>query len=98
TAVDSQGPRIVVRTDLVSLPEAIPNGRIEWKSQVSFGQGLVSPTALPPDTATKRSSLSWPAAGLFQFASYHQGEGQAGGSGAGGGGWGDAEAELPADY
>ncbi len=91
TAVEPQGAAIVVRTDLVPLPEAIPNGRIEWRSQVSFAQGLVSPKALPPDTASKRSSLPWPAAGIFRFASYHQGEGQGGGPEGGA----DAEAELP---
>jgi hypothetical protein len=92
TAVESLGPAIVVRTDLVSLPEAIPNGRIAWKSQVSFGQGLVAPSMVPGDSAAKRASLRQPAAGIFRFASYRQGGGKGPGPE---GGENAEETELP---
>ena len=99
TAVESQGPNTVVRTAIVSLPEAIPNGHIAWTAPTGFGQGIVSPSVLPADTAAKRASLGRPAQGIFRFASWRQGDGQEGaGQEPGGdqGGEGEAEeAELP---
>ncbi len=99
TAVESQGPTTVVRTAIVSLPEAIPNGHIAWSAPTGFGQGIVSPSVVPADTASKRASLERPAQGIFRFASWRQGDGQEGaGQEPGGdqGGEGEAgEAELP---
>jgi hypothetical protein len=76
TAVEPRGAGTLVRTDVVSLPEAIPNGHIAWKAAADFGQGIVSPSVPPPDTITKHASGAPPAAGLFRFASWRQGEGQ----------------------
>ena len=99
TAVESQGTNTVVRTAIVSLPEAIPNGHIAWTAPTGFGQGMVSPSVVPADTASKRASLYRPAQGIFRFASWRQGDGQEGaGQEPGGdqGGEGEAEeAELP---
>ena len=50
------GPRTVVRTDLVSLPEAIPNGHIAWDAPAGFGQGIVSPSVVREDTASKQAA------------------------------------------
>ena len=96
TAAESQGPNVVVRTDMVSLPEAIPRGHIAWKAPTGFGQGIVSPSVLPADTASKRASLHRPAQGIFRLASWRQGDGQEGAGQDPGGGEGEAEeAELP---
>jgi hypothetical protein len=78
TAVESQGSSTVVRTDLVSLPEAIPDGHIAWSGRTSFGQGIVSPSVVAADTAAKRTSLLRRRAGIFRLASWRQGEGQPG--------------------
>lgn len=88
TAVESRGPNTVVRTDVVSLPEAIPTGHIAWNAPTGFGQGIVSPSVLPADSTSKRASLYRPAPGLFRFASWRQGDGQDGEEQA-------EEAELP---
>ncbi len=82
TAVEPKGDKLVVRTELVSLPEAIQDGTIAWKSRASFGAGMVSPSAPAGDTTKKRASLDAPA-GLFRYASYHQGEGPQQGAGQG---------------
>jgi hypothetical protein len=76
TAVEPAGATVVVRTDLVSLPEAIPQGHIAWNAQpASFGQGIVSPSVVAADTARK-AALAPAAPGLFRLASWQQGEGQ----------------------
>ena len=76
TGVEPSGGGIVVRTDLVSLPEAIPSGHIAWNAQpASFGQGMVAPSVVASDTAPK-TSLAPAAASLFRLASWQQGEGQ----------------------
>ena len=52
TAVEPGGATIVVRTDLVSLPEAIPDGHIAWEAPAAFtGQGS-------PLLGVKRTCLS----------------------------------------
>jgi hypothetical protein len=74
TAVESQAAGTVVRTDVVSLPEALPEGHIAWSGHTALGQGIVTPAAAPGDTVSKRTSLGpVPGAGLFRFASW-QGE------------------------
>jgi hypothetical protein len=76
TAVEPGGATIVVRTDLVSLPEAIPNGHIAWNAQpADFGQGIVSPSVVAPANPTK-TTLAPVAPSLFRPASWQQGEGQ----------------------
>src|SRR5207237_10675061 len=76
TAVEPAGAAIVVRTDVVSLPEAIPSGHIAWNAQpASFGQGIVSPSVVAPDTARK-SALAPAAPSLFRLASWQRREGQ----------------------
>jgi len=93
TAVEPSGAAIVVRTDLVSLPEAIPQGHIAWNAQpASFGQGIVSPSVVAPDTARK-TSLAPAAPSLFRLASWQQGEGQEGQNPAAENGNGEAEGE-----
>jgi hypothetical protein len=75
TAVEPNGATIVVRTDLVSLPEAIPSGHIAWSAQpVSFGQGIVSPSVVAADTARK-AALAPATPSLFRLVSWQQGEG-----------------------
>ena len=76
TAVEPKGATIVVRTDLVSLPEAIPSGHIAWNAEpVSFGQGIVSPSVVAADTA-KKVSLGPVAPNPFRLAAWRQGDGQ----------------------
>jgi hypothetical protein len=76
TAVESQGPGTVVQTDLVSLPEAIPNGHIAWHAPAGFGQGIVSPSVIRKDTASKQAAVLR-GGGIFRYASW-QGDGQQG--------------------
>ena len=76
TAVEPGSAAIVVRTDLVSLPEAIPSGHIAWSAQpAAFGQGIISPSVVTADTARK-TALAPEAPSLFRLASWQQGEGQ----------------------
>jgi len=77
TGVEPQGATIVVRTDLVSLPEAIPNGHIAWEAPAAFGQGIVTPSVVAADTAPK-TSLGSSEPSLFRLASWRQGDGQNG--------------------
>lgn len=97
TAVEPRGPTTTVRTDVVSLPEAIPNGHIAWRAPTGFGQGIVSPSVVPADTTSKRASLYRPAQSIFRFASWRQGDGQEGAGQEPGGDQGsDGEAEEAA--
>ncbi|HTC24867.1 MAG TPA: hypothetical protein VK688_10910, partial [Gemmatimonadales bacterium] len=98
TAVEPRGNAIVVRTDLVSLPEAIQNGHIAWKSKADLSQGIVSPSVIPPDT-TQKHALGGRHAGIFRYAAYvvrqgdeKQNENQSGGDQPEGG---EDEAKLP---
>jgi hypothetical protein len=110
TSVEPAGATIVVHTDLVSLPEAIPSGHIAWSAQpADFGQGIVSPSVVPPQPATKAALA--PSTSLFRLASsapspvrlasWQEGEGQgdqnpeAENGKDGEGGEGAEEAELP---
>jgi hypothetical protein len=80
TAVEPSGATIVVRTDLVSLPEAIPSGHIAWTAQpADFGQGIVSPSVVATDNPVKTTLA--PSTSLFRLASWRQGEGQGTGQG-----------------
>jgi hypothetical protein len=77
TAVEPRGASIVVRTGLVSLPEAIPDGHIAWQAPAAFGQGVVSPSVVAGDTARKTSLLGHDA-GIFRFASWRPDQGAEG--------------------
>jgi hypothetical protein len=70
TAVEPRGGRVIVRTDVASIPEAIQNGKIAWKAHASFAHGLVSPAALTPGAATKKVSRATGSDGLFRYAGY----------------------------
>ncbi len=76
TAVETQGPRVVIRTGIVSLPEAIPKGHIAWHGRTRFGQGIISPSVT--DTASKRSAYRRSRARIIRFASWRQSDGQQG--------------------
>jgi hypothetical protein len=102
-AVEPAGAAIVVRTDLVSLPEAIPSGHIAWSAQpAAFGQGIISPSVVAGDTARKTALAPEPPS-LFRLASWQQGEGQGeqhpeakdGSEGGKDASDGEGEAELP---
>ena len=76
TAVEPAGATVVVRTDLVSLPEAIPSGHIAWNARpADFGQGIISPSVVATDNPTK-TTLAPTTPSLFRLASWPQGEGQ----------------------
>ncbi len=68
-ALEPRGGVIVVRTDPVSLPEAIEEGRIEWKSRAGFARGLLSPGAPETDSVRRHAAARTPP-GLVRFASY----------------------------
>jgi hypothetical protein len=101
-AVEPHGNAVVVRTDLVALPEAIQSGHIAWSGKADLSQGMVSPSVVPRDTTQKRASSGRGRPGLFRYATYapggegdggdaRQGDEQSGGDESG-----DAEdAELP---
>jgi len=94
-SVERAGSSLIVKTDVASLPEAIPNGTIVWRSRANFGQGMVSPSRPPPADTTRHASGNR-ARRLVFYAAYRGGDRQ--GEGAGGDsaeGDDDAEAELP---
>lgn len=70
TAIEPKGADVVVRTDLVSLPEAIQNGHIAWNGKADLSHAMVSPSVIPPDTAQKRASRSAPHRSVFFYAGY----------------------------
>jgi hypothetical protein len=70
TAVEPRGGRVIVRTDVASIPEAIQNGKIGWKTRTSFAHGVVSPSAPEPGAAKRKVSGRAGSGGLFRYAGY----------------------------
>ena len=70
TEVEPSGERVIVRTDVASIPEAIRNGKIGWKTHATFAHGIVSPSAPAPDSAKKKASRTAGSGGLFRYAGY----------------------------
>ena len=76
TAVEPRADRIIIRTDIASIPEAIQNGKIAWKSHATFTQGIVSPSAVI-DSAKKKVSRAGGSGSLFRHVGYRvQGTGE----------------------
>jgi hypothetical protein len=69
TGVEARSSAIIVRTDPVSLPEAIQNGSLAWKTQTSFAQGLITPAAPETDSGTRRVGLGGEPR-LYHLAAY----------------------------
>ena len=68
TSVARKGDRLIVHTDVASIPEAIQNGHISWKARPHFANGIVSPSVVL-DSTKKKVALR-PGSGLFHYAAY----------------------------